>query len=132
MKIVTAAIIVSRGMVLIARRRRGDSMGGFWEFPGGSLEDGETLQGCLERELVEELGVEAVAGEVVAESSHCGEEGALRLVALRATIVSGDPIPAAHDAIAWVRPRDLPRYRLAPADVPIAEAIARKKDVLRE
>jgi 8-oxo-dGTP diphosphatase len=129
MKIVTAAIIVSQGKVLIARRRRGDSMEGFWEFPGGSLEPGETLQECLERELAEELCVEAIAGDVVAESSHCDERGALRLIALRAEIVSGEPAPAAHDEIAWVDPRDLASYRLSPADVPIAGLLFGRKDV---
>ncbi|RJR27809.1 MAG: (deoxy)nucleoside triphosphate pyrophosphohydrolase [Candidatus Latescibacterota bacterium] len=132
MKIVTAAIIVSDGKVLIARRRRGDSMEGLWEFPGGSLEPGETLQACLERELFEELGVDAVAGDVVAESSHCDEHGALRLVALRAEIVSGEPSPAAHDEIAWVDPRDLAGYRLSPADVPIARLLFGEKDVSGE
>ena len=132
MRIVTAAVIVSRGEVLIARRKRRGGAEGFWEFPGGSLEEGETLEECLERELAEELGVVAVAGEVVAESRHCDERGALRLIALRATIVSGEPSPVAHDEIAWVRPRDLLKYRLAPADIPIAETLIGKKDVLGE
>lgn len=128
MRIVTAAIIVSQGRVLIARRRGGDSAAGCWEFPGGSLEAGETLQECLERELAEELGVEAVAGDVVAESGHCDERGAIRLVALSAEIVSGEPVPAAHDEIAWVEPRKLLDYRLSPADVPIARRLMERKD----
>ena len=132
MRIVTAAVIVSRGAVLIARRKSRGGAEGFWEFPGGSLEEGETLEECLERELAEELGVVAVAGEVVAESRHCDERGALRLIALRATIVSGELSPVAHDEIAWVRPRDLLKYRLAPADIPIAETLIGKKDVLGE
>ncbi len=132
MNIVTAAIIVSHGRVLIARRRGGDSMGGSWEFPGGSLEAGETLQECLKRELAEELGLVVDVGDVVAESTHCNERGAFRLVALAARIVSGEPAPVAHDEIAWVRPRELARFPLAPADVPIAAAVLARKDLLEE
>jgi mutator protein MutT len=132
MRIVTAAIIFSRGRVLIARRRSGSSEEGLWEFPGGSLEAGETLQDCLKRELAEELGIETEVGDAVAESSHCDDHGAFRLIALVTRIISGVPTPVAHDEIAWVKIRDLGRYRLAPADVVIAAAIRKRKDLREE
>lgn len=127
MKTVTAAIIVSNGAVLIARRALDDAHAGLWEFPGGTVERGETLQGCLERELAEEFGVRAKAGDVVAESSHCDRGGAFRLVALRAEIVAGKPFPVEHEEIAWVTVDELEGYELAPADVPIARAVVAKK-----
>lgn len=130
MHTVTAAIIVSNGAVLIARRARGDAMAGLWEFPGGTVERGETLQGCLERELTEEFGVRAKAGDVVAESSHCDRGGAFRLVALRAEIVMGTPVALEHEEIAWASAEELDRYEFAPADVPIVRAVLAKKESL--
>ena len=55
MKRVSAALIEQRGEFLIARRSAQDTLGGFWEFPGGKVEKGETPQECLEREILEEL-----------------------------------------------------------------------------
>ena len=58
-KVVTAAIIRRNGSVLLARRSFGERLAGFWEFPGGKVEDRETPEECLARELEEELGIEA-------------------------------------------------------------------------
>ncbi len=130
MNTVTAAIIVSDGAVLIARRAGDDDVAGFWEFPGGTVEPGETLQGCLERELAEEFGVRARAGDIIAESTHCDRGGAFRLVAIRAEILMGKPVALEHEEIAWAAPEDLESYELAPADVPIARAILARKESL--
>ena len=72
MKIVTAAIVQDNGRYLIARRRLGEKLAGMWEFPGGKVEFGESLPECLKRELMEELGVKADVGEVLAESQGVG------------------------------------------------------------
>jgi 8-oxo-dGTP diphosphatase len=70
MKTVTAAINIRDQKVLLTRRGKSEKLAGYWEFPGGKVEDGETLQECLERELLEELGVAAVIGEVMAKSEY--------------------------------------------------------------
>src|SRR5438874_723809 len=49
------AIIVSKGRILIAKRKKSDTLGGFWEFPGGKCEPTETLEECVRREVAEEL-----------------------------------------------------------------------------
>jgi 8-oxo-dGTP diphosphatase len=130
-KLVAAAIIISKGKVLIARRRQGDSHQGFWEFPGGVVEPGETLEECLSRELMEELGVAATVAEVIARNAHRTARGSMDLVALRAHVESEEFRLAAHDAIEWVNPLDLPRYKLAPADEPIAAALMERTDLFR-
>jgi 8-oxo-dGTP diphosphatase len=130
-KLVAAAIIVSKGKVLLARRKQWDSHQGFWEFPGGAVERGETLEECLAREILEELGVSAEIGEVIARNEHRTARGGMDLVALRATVDSEAFSLSAHDAIEWVAPRDLESYRLAPADVPIAAALRERTDLFR-
>ena len=67
---VTAAIIKKDEKYLIAKRRLGKSLGGKWEFPGGKLEDGETPENCLERELKEEFGITTKVGDLLATNVH--------------------------------------------------------------
>ncbi len=130
-KLVAAAIIISNGRVLLARRRQGDSHQGFWEFPGGAVEPGETIEECLARELKEELGVEARVAEEIARNEHRSARGGMDLVALRAHVATEEFVLTAHDAVEWVRPGDIERYRLAPADLPIAAALRERTDLFQ-
>lgn len=125
MIIVTAAIIRNGDTVLLTRRKQGQRMAGYWEFPGGKLEDGETLQSCLEREIQEELGWVVKAGKEVASNIHTYDRGDIYLVALETSIQSGSPTLIVHDAMVWVTVSDLLNYQLAPADIPIAEELVK-------
>lgn len=125
MKTVTCALIIKDGRVLIARRAPGQQQARHWEFPGGKCEPGETLKDCLERELFEELGIRAQADTTFATSEHRYAHGAIRLVALFAHITEGTPAPTVHDRLTWVLPGELCGYDLAPADIPLAEQLAR-------
>jgi len=124
---VTAAVLEKGGRVLLARRAAGRRMAGFWEFPGGKVEPGETLQACLARELREEFGVVVEAGPELARGVHAYEHGTIELIALSARHVSGEFSLADHDAIEWVPRSRLLDFRLAPADIPLAEALSGKK-----
>lgn len=123
LKIVTAAIIRRGDTVLLARRQPGQKLAGYWEFPGGKVEEGESLAACLQREIAEELGVQVAVGAVVATSDYVYAHGAIRLVAMATTILSEELHPTVHDQLAWVPVQQLRHYRLAPADIPIAEAL---------
>lgn len=125
---VTAAVITRAGRVLLVRRGPGERLAGYWEFPGGKIRPGETPQACLERELAEELGLSAEAGEVLAVSEHRYEHATIRLIAMRARVGGGDPELTCHDRAEWVAPGDLERYPLAPADVPIAARLRAEAD----
>ena len=121
MKIVTAAIIRSGEKLLIARRKIGQKLEGYWEFPGGKIEEGESPQECLIRELFEEFGISTLVGEVLTESEYHYDHGAIKLLALDVTEVNGELVLTVHDSIEWVTADTILDYKLAPADIPIAK-----------
>ncbi len=127
MKTVAAAIIIREGKVLLARRRPGESNAGCWEFPGGALKEGETPQRALERELLEELGVRARAGSVVARNEYRYADGVILLVAVLAELESCDFMPTDHDLLEWVPLAEILHYDLSPADIPIARELLRAR-----
>ena len=108
---------------MLARRSSGEKLAGFWEFPGGKVEDGETPEECLARELDEELGIQARISRKCAESLHEYDHGNFRIVAYIADWIAGDLRPRVHDRVEWVKIRDLGEYQLLPADGPIAAVI---------
>jgi len=122
---VTAAVIIQNEKVLITRRAAGEKHAGWWEFPGGKIEVGETPEVCLRRELMEELGVDALIGNLLAESIFRYETGAIRLLAYRAEIITGEIRLSVHDECQWVSASDLSQCKLLPADRPIAEQLAK-------
>ena len=65
---VAAAIIEKDGKILIAKRKKGSSLAGKWEFPGGKIEPGESPEECLKREMKEEFDIEALAGDFFCSS----------------------------------------------------------------
>ena len=123
MKTVTAAIIERNGKVLIARRAPHSKLSGMWEFPGGKVELGETLQDCLIRELREELGIEVIVGRLLAASEYHYEHGSFRIHAFEVDWVSGSISLRDHDCVEWVLLEEITTYDLLPADIPIAEQL---------
>jgi len=122
-KDVAAAIIVRDGRVLVGRRAPGQNLAGYWEFPGGKLEPGETVQQCVERELVEELSVASVAGAVMMEHLHRYDGGAINLIAVHVRMIGDAWRLSVHDAVEWIGAARLAGLRLAPADIAIADAV---------
>ena len=120
---VTAAIIEKHGQVLIVRKGAGKRHAGRWEFPGGKVESGERPEECLEREILEELGIRVRVGDFVCESIYAYPHATIRLLAFRVDRVSGSIRLNDHDAMAWVSPSALPAWNLLPADIPVAEAL---------
>lgn len=112
------------GLMLIAQRKHGKSLEYKWEFPGGKLEEGETLEECLRREMMEEMQLEVFVREPFVTSSYDYDFGTIVLHSFWATCKSQDiPVVLEHEQYKWVKPQDLPNYDFAPADKPIIEAI---------
>ncbi len=129
MKIVTAAIIFKNNHVLLTRRKKGQKLEGYWEFPGGKIEEDETPQICLERELFEELGVKATAGKIIAESTYEYDHGAIKLLGIETRLKEKSFRLSVHDKAEWVLIENITSYRLAPADIPLANTIKELKNV---
>ncbi len=116
---VTAAVLEKDGRVLIARRKRGDRLGEKWEFPGGKLEEDETPEECLRREMREEFGIDVSVGAFVGRSLHAYPHGEIDLRAYRVRHLSGKFTLHDHEEIRWVELSELPSYDFSAADVPI-------------
>jgi len=116
---VTAAILRRGDRLLLAQRDAPDYLAGKWELPGGKIEADESPEACLARELREELGVETRVGRFLGKHVHAYEQITVELLAFEVELVSGEPQPRVHRALAWVERDDLDGYELAPADEPL-------------
>jgi 8-oxo-dGTP diphosphatase len=116
MKQVTAAILINDGLILIAKRKALDSLGGRWEFPGGTVEDGESPEECLKREMYEEFQILVSIGEYLGESEYHYDHDWIRLLAYRACWESGDIVAKVHADYRWVSREELSNYFFSPAD----------------
>jgi 8-oxo-dGTP diphosphatase len=125
MKTVTAAILVKNGKILIAQRKHGDKLAQKWEFPGGKIEDGETPEKCLQREMKEEFQIEVSVGKYLGESIYHYPHGSIRLVAYRTFWERGELLPRAHEEFKWVSVHELQYYDFAPADISFVEKLRR-------
>ncbi|MEW5803641.1 MAG: 8-oxo-dGTP diphosphatase MutT [bacterium] len=123
MQVVTAAVIEKEGKILVAKRRRGDHLENKWEFPGGKLEQGETPEQCLRRELLEEFGIETRIGEFICSSQCVYSHISIELLAYRAEHLSGAITLYEHEEIRWVWPEELEAYDFANADIPIVKKL---------
>ena len=127
LKKVAAGIIRHQGKILIAQRKRGKSLEFLWEFPGGKLEEGETLEQCLQRELIEELNLPITVKAYFMRSTYTYEFGTIELNAFFADCEKEDlSFHPDHEEARWVALEDLQGYDFPPADQPILQALLKK------
>jgi mutator protein MutT len=125
---VAAGLIHHDGRYLIARRKPGVHLAGFWEFPGGKREAGESLTECLQRELFEELGVRVDMPIPYRIVRHDYPEKIVELHFFRCVIEEGEAAPVDCEEIRWVLPEELTHFEFPPADKTIIAALQRDAD----
>lgn len=117
----------NEGKVFVCRRKPEKSMGGFWEFPGGKVEEGESLEECLKRELVEELDMEVLVTSHFKTVIHDYGTFKVELISFLCEFEHSSYQLIDHDSYEWVQVSELLDKKLAPADVPIAECLIYNK-----
>ena len=119
--VAAVALVDADGRVLIARRPEGKSMAGLWEFPGGKVDEGETPEAALIRELQEELGIDTIAACLApfTFASHRYEDFHLLMPLYVCRKWQGEVRAVEHAALKWVRPARLGDYEMPPADKPL-------------
>jgi 8-oxo-dGTP diphosphatase len=120
--LVAAAALIDRdNRVLLAQRPAGKAMAGLWEFPGGKVDDGETPEVALMRELEEEVGIRTWTSCLAPLSfaSHGYDTFHLLMPLFACRRWEGQPVAREGQALAWVRPERLRDYPMPPADVPL-------------
>ncbi|XGV98889.1 MAG: A/G-specific adenine glycosylase [Leptolyngbya sp. BL-A-14] len=123
-KIIGVAVIWNeQGHILIDRRRQEGLLGGLWEFPGGKVEPGETIEDCIKREIREELGIEIAVGDRLIVVDHAYSHFRVTLNVHHCQYVSGEPQAIECDEVRWVTLADIDQYPFPKANVQIINAL---------
>jgi len=121
--VVAGVIRREDGRVLITQRLADDTLGGYWEFPGGKVDPGEDLKAALHRELTEELGVDTKIGAEIRRIVHAYPDRDVRLFFFDARIVSGELQKLEVADLRWVTLDELMDYQFPEADLPLLEQL---------
>lgn len=125
MIIVAAAIIRKDGHILLTKRPANVHLANLWEFPGGKIEPGESLEAALRRELREELDIEADVGEEFYATTHHYPTRSVELHFFNCTIASGELRAIEVAEFRWVNPADFHAYEFPEADQELVDRLAR-------
>lgn len=127
-KIIGVAVISNdQGQILIDRRRPEGTMGGLWEFPGGKIEKGETVEECIKREINEELGIVIEVGKHLITIDHTYTHLRVTLTVHHCRHLTGIPQPLECDEIRWVSLDELDQFAFPEANIEII-AVLREGD----
>jgi mutator protein MutT len=113
---VAAGLVFRCGKLLITQRYADAHLGGLWEFPGGKRNPDETFEACLQRELMEELGIEVTVGELVEAIEHVYPEKSVLLKFFRCQWLRGEPEALGCPAFRWITRDEISDYHFPPAD----------------
>ena len=121
--VAVGVLIDDTSCVLLARRQKGTHLEGYWEFPGGKVEAGESVESALARELSEELGVSIGQTLPLMTVNHDYGEKKVLLDVHRVLSWSGEPHGAEGQPIAWVSESVLDDYRVPAANAEIMKQV---------
>ena len=123
---VVAAAIEKDGLIFCAQRPEGKSLAGFWEFPGGKLEEGEMPEEALIREIKEEFDSEIEIVSYLNEASHEYDFGIVTMKTYLSKLISGNLELLEHQDSKWLPVDRLKELNWAPVDVPAVECLQKK------
>ena len=123
--LVTAAIIRKGDTILAAQRNHHDELGMKWELPGGKIEENETAEECMVRELYEEFGVQSKVVGYLGENIHNYGNKIVCLKAFFVNHINGEFQTRVHENIRWINIRDLDTMDWAPADINLIKMLQR-------
>lgn len=129
---VAAGLVFRQGKLLITQRNPDSHLGGLWEFPGGKREPHETFEICLARELVEELGMEVVVGDLVESLTHAYPEKTVQLRFYRCRWRAHEPQPLGCAAVRWVTSSELDNYQFPAADARLLRMLQDRPELWRD
>ena len=121
-KVLCGLIFNSKNQLLITRRDSGDFKGR-WEFPGGKLEENETEEQCLKREIFEELNIDINVDYFLMNNSHSYPTFTVELISYVSTVKSGKIKLSDHDKYEWIEINRLKEFDFLDGDLPIIEKI---------
>ena len=126
---VVAAVIRDRDKIFATQRGYGEFKGG-WEFPGGKIEEGETSEQALKREIMEELDTEISVGELIDTIEYDYPQFHLSMDCFWCEIVSGNLVLKEHEAARWLTKKQLNDVKWLPADVTLIEKIGKEINLI--
>ena len=119
LKVVAAIIENEENEVLCALRSNSMSLGGYWEFPGGKVEEGENLSDAIIREIKEELNCDiSCSGIIFNNNTHEYDKFIVNLISLKCKLTFGTPTASEHAKLIWLDKNHLNSLKWAPADIP--------------
>lgn len=127
-KIVGVGVVEKDGKVLITQRKYDDHLGGVWEFPGGKKRPEEDDQACVERELLEELGITVKAASHLETIRYAYPDRRLELRFYSCALVGGEPQSLEVQDFRWVKPSELIYYQFPKADRDLVERLAKRSE----
>lgn len=122
-KLVGVGIIWDGDRILIDRRHPTGLLGGLWEFPGGKIESGESIQECIAREIQEELALQVQVGAELITISHSYSEFTVTLIVHHCKYLGGEPQLLSCAEIQWVRVTELSNYQFPAANAEIVAVL---------
>ena len=121
---VVGALVRDGGKTMLAQRPQGKAQAGFWEFPGGKLEPGETVEQALVRELREELALEIENPRVIGSVVHEYPEKTIHLTLVECNRAADSiPCPQEHQAVDWFDSESIKSISICPADVELIKRL---------
>ncbi len=121
-----AVINNKQGKILIDRRKKTGEMGGLWEFPGGKIEVGETIEECIKREVKEELDIDIIVGDRLTTITHAYKTFNVTLYVHNCQHLSGKPQPLECEEINWVEPAQMNQYQFPQANIQIIKLLQQR------